>query len=171
MKALFIILFLPLYTLAQTVHINDDKIEYKGKIKTTVSTNAALIGKAQQVISSLENIKMGNETASGKVKGECSIRLNTPYPLIRNVYYTLELSPTDEGLEYKIDNVYMIEQQRGEEAKTIPSEKILEQLEETGPIASHTEKLLNEIDMKLQKVIAELNNKIKSAVATTVGME
>jgi hypothetical protein len=154
MKVLFIVLLLPVFSIAQTVHIKEEKIIYEGKEKIEGASSQQILDKIQkQLPGIIDNYK--EESLSGnslKAKGE--LKLTTPYNVVRSVAYTLTLNPADGGYEYLIDDVFFIERERGKKRVTKTSEEVLEGMTETGKLVGETEKILNETDMLFQKLLA-----------------
>ncbi len=91
------------------------------------------------------------------------MRLNTPYPLVRYVNYRFRLTPLDNGYKYVIDSVFYTEQERGRPIDIVPGEEMVERMGETGAIVGDTEKILNETDMRFQKLIAVLRAEMKKS--------
>jgi hypothetical protein len=66
----------------------------------------------------------------------------------------------ENGYEYRIDSVSFTQKERGEKAVTKSSEDVIEGISETGKVVGETEKILNETDMKFQRVLALLRSEI-----------
>jgi hypothetical protein len=95
-----------------------------------------------------------------------SIKLSSPYHLIKTLEYVLELLVEDGNYKYRIDSVYIKQSERGGKTIKMPSAQILKGMEESGLVSATAEKQLNEIDMNFQKLIDLLNTAMKkSAVA------
>ncbi len=160
---LFFILVFPLSLAAQTVHLNDKEIEYKDKVKTEGLSDAEVFQRVQEAVKALVNatgdLKTEESKKELKVKGE--MRLSTPYPIIRKVEYSLEISVKDNGYNYKIDDVSLWEKHRGDTSRIISSKDLVEQLDESGTTAIEAEKILNAIDLNLQKLLRLIENKIR----------
>jgi hypothetical protein len=91
------------------------------------------------------------------------MRLSTPYPIIRNICYTLKISVKDGSYHYKIEDVSIWEKHRGDDAHLISSKDIVDQLDESGTPAIEAEHTLNAIDLNLQKLLTLIRNKINSS--------
>ena len=161
-----IVFLLPLNIYGQTVHIDEDRIVYKGTVDVANASQAELYSRAKDAIQHVKAGKKnkieerkGNEmiVASGKIK------LATPYHIIRTVHYIFELTVEDGKYKYRIDSVYMTEKERGGKTITLSSEKMLKAVEETGPVSIEAEKQLNEVDMNFQKIIALVNGDMKKS--------
>lgn len=163
MKSWIIILFFPFFASAQTVHVNDDEVEYKGNIKLQGMSKEAVWAKAQEALQPIFQIsEVEKDAGKTELEAEGRLRLETPYRIIREVVYRLKLEAKNEELEYKIDKVYLQETQRGYETKTTPSKDLIEALEEGGAVVKETEKILNETDMRLHEIFARLKTFLKN---------
>lgn len=166
MKLILLLLLIPFFTSAQTVHIDDGKIVYKQTVKLKGIPKETLHERANKAL--LENVK-GNENEinmdkndSGRLESKGKIRLHSPYHIIRTVHYTITVNIDEGEYKYKIDSVYIKQKERGGKTKLIPSEDLLKDMDVTGVVAIDTERQLNEIDMKFQKLIYMLNSSIKN---------
>lgn len=168
-KNLFYLLLWPSVTYGQTVHIDEDRIVYKGAVNVGGIHREGLYETAKQAI--YENVKgsQGNtieDRQNGRIAAKGTIKLTTPYNLIRTVGYVLVLSVEEGGYKYRIDSVYMKQVERGGKTIKIPSTEVVKGIEATGPEAVEAEKVLNEIDLKFQKILVLISRDIrKQAVA------
>jgi hypothetical protein len=161
MRILFLILILPTCLFGQTIHIKDEKIVYEGKEKVNLPAPETF-SRIQQVLPTIvHNYKM-EEQSENSIKARGQMKLETPYHLIRTVSYSIKLHSTEKGYEYTIDSVFFTEQERGEKANTVPSKEVVKNMGETGAIVGETEKILNETDMRFQKLLALLKSKVKA---------
>ena len=155
MKWILFCLFLPLYSFSQTVHIDDDEIVYKGSInQSTGNTNnqQSLSTRLSDAINKIE----GKELKSDNGKTTVEIKLRTPYYLIRKTSFDVSLNQTDSSIKYELNNFIIEETIRGKESKTIASKKIVKDMGESGIPSIEAEKILNQIDMRIQEFIALL---------------
>ena len=164
MKRLLFILLLPSALYSQTVHIEDDRIVYKGTVNVPGVNKEELYGRAGDAIHNnvkgkKDIIEDNKETGMLTVKG--TMRLTTPWHLIRTVGYILELSVEDGKYKYRVDSVYWKQAERGGKTTKLSSAELFKGIESTGPESIEAEKQLNEIDMNFQKLIALINNDIK----------
>lgn len=160
MKLFFILLVLPLFSAAQTVHVKDGIILYEGKEKVAEASASEVYASIQNVLPSLiENFQVEKRSAN-KLRARGALKLKTPYNIIRTVDYSIELTAMKNGYEYVIDSVSFTEQKRGEKADTKSSKEVLENMGEQGAVVRETERLLNETDMRFQKVLAVLRGAI-----------
>lgn len=164
MKKTFIIaLLFPFWLSAQTVHLKDKKIEYKDDVKLQGVSEAEIFDRAQAAMKStlsfISNLSVDKDKKELQADGV--IRLASEYPVIRNVHYTLKLSVHKDGYHYKIDDVSLWEQRRGDKGHLVSSSKIVDQLDESGKPAIEAEHVLNAIDLNLQKTLSLVENKIK----------
>jgi hypothetical protein len=159
------LLLIPVVTKGQTVHIDEDRIVYKGTIKLEQVNKEDMSLRARNAI--LKNVKgskkgiVEDNKEKEKIAAEGSIRLSSPYHIIKTVEYILELSVEDGKYKYRIDSVYIKQAERGGKTVKISSEELLKGMEVTGPTSANTEKQLNEIDMNFQKLLALVNNDMK----------
>lgn len=162
MKLLIFCLFLCSSAYGQTVHIKDDKIVYEEKISGVGINSSETVQKLHSALNDILNNDaeiVSNDTA---VAATAAMKLKTPHRIIRIVNYTIQLRPIDSGYHYRIDNISMTEQVRGEKSKKRSDKELLKGLGESGKISIETEKILNEIDMRFQEIIARLKQKIGS---------
>lgn len=161
MKILLLILILPVLSFAQTIHVKDEKIVYEDKEKIALSSSE-IFNRIQQALPNLVSNYQVEEQSENSVKARGELKLKTPYNLIRAVTYSIKVNTTHNGYEYQIDSVSFIEQERGEKLVTKSSKEVLEGMSETGAMVGATEKILNETDMRFQKILAILKSKVKA---------
>ena len=168
-KQLVFFLLIPAVTYGQTVHVDSNRIVYKGTIKLDSVNKEELFARARNAI--FNNVKGGKDSivTDNKEKGIISakgcIKLASPYHIIKKVEYILELSVDDGKYEYRIDSVSIKQVERGGKTTRIYSEELLKGLDVTVsgfvPGSGDVEKQLNEIDMNFQKLIALVNADMK----------
>ena len=163
MKCLFIFLLIPFIANCQTVHLEDERIAYKGGIKSDKASFEKLNQAIHAVLDHKGNkaVSFVQDTASGAIIASARMKLKSTQSVINNLHYTITVTQEKSGYKYTIDSVYLVSEERGVGTKKIPSEELVEGMETTGPVASQTEKILNEIDMKFQKVLDLLANYLK----------
>ena len=150
-KQLLFLLLLPAAIYGQTIHINEGRIVYKGAMNVPNISKEELYERAKEAIyghvkgSEKEIVEDNKEKGMLAAKG--TIKLTTPYPIIRKVGYILELVVEDGSYKYRIDSVYMKQVERGGKAIKISSTELFKGVEATGPESVEAEKVLNEIDM------------------------
>jgi len=165
-KQIIFFLMIPMATYGQTVHIDSNRIVYKGTIKLDVNKDE-LYSRAKNAI--LSNVKRSKEmivadnNEKGMIAAKGIIRLASPYHVIKTVGYILELSVDDGKYEYRIDSVYIKQVERGGKTIKMPSEELVKGMGMSGPVSAATEKQLNEIDMNFQKLIDLVNTYMKRA--------
>lgn len=159
MKFLFILLIVPVLSMSQTVHIKDEKINYEGTEKIAGLSAAEIFSRLEKQLPSIVDGFKEEKKSGASIKAKGTFKLRTPYNLVRSVSYFLTLKAMDEGYEYIIDSVSFTQKKRGEKTITMPSEKVVEGMSETGAIVGETEKILNETDMRFQKLLALLKSK------------
>jgi hypothetical protein len=160
MKILLLCLLFPVFTVAQTVHIKDDKIVYEGKENLALPSQE-ISNKAQTVLPKIIDKYQLQSQSARSISATGELKLKTPYHIIRTVLYSIKISSTESGYEYLIDSVVFKEQERGEKAFIKPSKEVLDDMDETGKIVGDTEKILNETDMRFQKLLALLKKEMK----------
>jgi hypothetical protein len=160
MKFLFILLIIPVVSIGQTVHIKDNKIIYEGKEKLEGLASAEIFSRIQKAVPELVDNYMLNKHAENSITATGQLKLKTPYPIIRTVSYSIAVNATDGGYEYKIDSVFFTEKERGGKQVTKSSTEVIEGISETGRVVGETEKILNETDMKFQRLLALLRSEL-----------
>lgn len=164
-RCIIFLLLIPAITNGQTAHVDEDRIVYKGTVKLEQVNKEDMYARAKNAI--LNNVKGSNEGIAEdnkekeKIAAEGSIKLSSPYHIIKTVEYILELSVEDGKYKYRIDSVYIKQVERGGKTKKISSEELLKGMEVTGITSANTERQLNEIDMNFQKLLALVNNDMK----------
>jgi hypothetical protein len=150
---------LPAMSLAQTVPVSEEKIVYKGKIKIPENSPGNAYDLAKSL---LLNVMNANPDSLKEVKqesvitGSANIRLSSPYYLINQVHYKIKLQAKDNVIGYEIGDIELKLRERGKKPKTISSADLLKGIQENGKVATQAEKYLNEIDMNIQKLIAQM---------------
>ena len=66
----------------------------------------------------------------------------------------------NNSYHYSIDSVYLSQKERGKKTVIQSSKELLKYMEVSGPVAMTTEKQLNEIDMRVQQLLALIKNDI-----------
>ena len=180
MKFFLALYLLPLFSASQTVHVKDGSILYEGKENVTGVSATEISRRIQNILPSLVDYKASSRSSPKKkatstqgqlfensiqsanltVTARGELILKTPYNIIRSVNYSIELRAIENGYEYLIDSVSFTEQKRGEKPGTKSSKEVLDNMGEQGAIVSETEKLLNEADMRFQKLLALIRSGI-----------
>jgi hypothetical protein len=174
-KQIIFLLLIPAVTFGQTAHVDENRIVYKGTVKLDSLNKEELFAKAKNAILSNGKGSKGwivtnnNEKEMMTAKG--SIKLASPYHIIKTVEYILELSVGNGKLEYRIDSVYIKQIERGGRTIKISSGELLKGMETSGPVSANTEKQLNEIDMNFQKLIALVGADMRKIPAVKKSME
>ena len=163
---LILILLFPAISVGQTIHVNKEKqtILYSGQLEWPGLSKQAIYNKAKSILlnyvnsntDSLQEKKDKKELAT-----TASIRLTSPYHLIKQLTYRVKLQPTEESIKYEIDDIRLTIRERGKKAKVYSAQELLKGMEESGPMGMRTEKQLNEIDMHLQKLVAIMQEEQK----------
>jgi len=157
LRSILIFLFLlPAVSLAQTVHVDNEKIVYKGDIKLNAGNRNDAYAEAKNLLLNYVNASPDSlkEDKDEKLLASTAvIRLPSPYYLKKQLLCTVKFKPKDDEISYEITNVVLKVQERGEKPRLIPSHFLLKKMDENGNVASETEKQLNEIDMYIQRMI------------------
>jgi hypothetical protein len=165
MKNLFFIaiLIFPFYMNAQTIHIDDGEVVYKGKI----STGSTGVQAAKKFFEGNKDFDLTElKETDTAIIARASMRLNSHYPVIRKLHYSFTVIPDDKGYKYRIDSVSISEKERGGKRKTLSSKEVYKDMEESGVKSQRAEAVLNEIDMRFQKLIALLKNELTGSTQT-----
>jgi len=163
MKLILFVLLTSSIASAQTVHVEDDRIVYKGKEKVGGSNHEQLAARARNLVFDLNG---GHEPESVQVQdgvklsSEAELKLAAPDREAMKVKYIIQVEVKNESYDYRIDSVYLIQKEAGEKSSKISSKEVLKKMESSGPVAASMEKLLNEIDMRFQKVIDHINDEM-----------
>jgi hypothetical protein len=153
MKILILLLALPLGSIGQTVHVKYERIVYEGKEKINSSSASEIFKRIHQTVPSLVSSYQVTEQSSNTIKADGKFKLNSDYNIVRTVSYNIQLKATEGGYSYVIDSVKFTERNRGEKETTKSSQEILKNMDEAGKIVGDTEKILNETDLRIQKLL------------------
>lgn len=164
MKAIFFLLFLPVLAHTQTVHRKGDKILYKDEVRVPGKSAGSIYSALAKWVPTLVKKGKGPATTEGNepflmASGDFSLR--SEYALLRTAHYTLSVTAKEGAYKYRIDSVYVSERQRISNNEKLRSDKdIFKDMGISGPVSEAAEKLLNEIDMNFQKLLAMLKMKV-----------
>lgn len=171
MKTWFLFLLLiPLVLPAQTVHRKGNKIVYEGEVTLPGRSATQVTAALQNALRSL--VKKGKTPSAVQaneltLKALGDIKLNANSTLSRMVNYTIALTAKEGGYEYRIDSVYVTEKTGGETETVRTGKQLLKEMEVSGPVSEKAEKILNEIDMNFQKLLALLKTAISKESGAT----
>ena len=158
MKWILFFLLLPCFVKAQTTHIEDNKIVYKDTVKVEGSGKAALYNRAVKAITNnihpVKAYKVPYYKNEDSITAVGSINLTSGYPIKKTLTYTVTLKVEDGDYSYRIDSFDIIQAKKGGKTTVIPGEEVLKDMDKSGKPSEDAEKLLNEIDMDMQKLIA-----------------
>lgn len=157
MKWFLILLLFPFFSVAQTVHTEDGRVAYKGSVKTNLPFGE-LNHTIEKVLHYAGNKKTDWDSSGNEITVTAEMKLSSDQSIINRLQYQLKLTKQDDGYHYKIDSVKLVQKERGYKTTIIPSEELIKNLDNTGPVATITEKQLNEIDMRFEQLIDLLNN-------------
>jgi hypothetical protein len=162
MKWLLILLFIPFSPFCQTVHLDEDKIVYKGSVKTSASFNEVqeavekAIGQTKSKI-----ISWQIDSSTNEITVNAEMKLKSDRTMLNSMRYMVKSTLKEGDYHYKIDSVYVLNKEIGYRTTTITSKELIKKLDDTGPIASEAEKQLNEIDMRFEQLTELLKNYLK----------
>ena len=165
-QILIVACFASMSAIAQTVHVDSHRIVYRNTVKVASMGQAELFSRAQKAIAdhvSQHPAIIKTDSINKEILAQGSIRLRSPYHLIRTVEYVIELVVNDGSYQYRVDSVYLKEEERGGKTKVTSSSELLKGMDVSGPESSKMEKQLNEIDLNLQKLIEIMNSEMKRA--------
>ncbi|MDQ3278215.1 MAG: hypothetical protein M3Q06_07805 [Bacteroidota bacterium] len=165
MKQLLFALLLPVFAAGQTIHYEDDKIIYKGTVELGLHSQEEIFLRLQQALpvaakKSTDTIAIHLTDSAMTVTGE--IKMKTPYQQKRKFHFLMELTPKSGGFGYKVDSVFVTEGRRGWKMKVKKAGELLAGMEEYGVAEIEAEKLLNEIDLRIQKMLRILENEMRA---------
>src|SRR5688500_10446644 len=115
MKLLFICLLSPLFLFGQTIHHMDEKIIYTGSVNLA-ENQAEVASRLQQVFPNVANKLADSVLLVSKEEGleaHTSIRLKSPYAIIKKLHFSMTLLPGANGYSYTVDSVFVTEKRRG----------------------------------------------------------
>lgn len=151
---------------AQTVHVDSDRIVYRQTEKVSNTLQDELFSRAQKAITNFvtkDPALIKSDSINNEISAHGSIKLHSPYHLVKTVVYSIQLSVKDGAYQYQIDSVYLKEKERGGKTKMISSRELLKAMDISGASSWIMEKQLNEIDMNFQKLIDLMNSEMKKA--------
>jgi len=166
-KHAFFLLLIPMITSGQTVHIDSGRIVYKGTIKLDSVNKDELYARAKNVflsnISGTRLVMISEDNEKEMISAKGSMSLVSLFSIIKKVEFILELSIDDGNYNYRVDSVYIDEMERGGKRNKISSGELLKGMGVSGSVAAASEKELNEIDMKFEKLIDLVNEAMKKS--------
>jgi|SRR4030095_2070015 hypothetical protein len=156
---LIFILLLPALTLAQTIHVEKEKVLYEGKMEIEGLAKQDAYNKARNML--LQYVNPNADSLKEKkdeqeLTTSASLPLPSTYHKIKSIQYKVKLQARKDEIAYEISDIRLKVRERGKKTKTIPSEQLLKAVTENGKIGMEAERYLNELDMHLQKLIATL---------------
>lgn len=166
MKWLLLLLYFPYASFAQTIHFEKDEILYKGSVSLPGVPASEVAARFEPAIAaSMEGEIVGIQFPPGEntLVAEGAIALTTPFHIIRKVHFTLRLTANEAGYTYRVDSVAVTERRRGSKLKITSAKELLEGMEDTGVSGTANERLLNEIDLRLQKLLTVLASAMQEA--------
>ncbi|HEY0731255.1 MAG TPA: hypothetical protein VGD33_02455 [Chitinophagaceae bacterium] len=159
MRLILIAMIFPLFSMSQTVHIDDDKIKYSGSFKTSEGKEYTEADVSGALTRAIHHMNKSEAEATG-LKRDVEITLNTPYQLIRKVKFDIELSIKGKEINYEFDKFSLEEKQRGGKTETTSGKDLVSNMGESGKLAIETESILNEIDMRVQQLLTLISKEL-----------
>ena len=158
MKYILLLLWLPLFAPAQTVHIKDKKIDYQETVLVKNCSKTELFRRAQaalinHITTDEKNILPENKK-SDAIAADGKMKLLADGGTTNELLYTMEIKVKNGSYQYHIHKVHLVQYKGGAKISDIASEDLLEGMDSSGEGATKTEKQLNEMDMDFQKLIA-----------------
>ena len=159
MKWFLILVCLPSLSYCQTVHMQDGRIVYKDSINSGLSFQQlhGVIDRAMKHTGNKDE-KWFTDSLSEEITVNATMKLKSDLATVNRLQYQLKFSKNKEGYHFQIDSVKLLQNERGYKTTTVSSEALIKNLDNTGPVASASEKQLNEIDMRIQQLIDLLHN-------------
>lgn len=163
MKCLLILLLIPSSVFCQTVHLEDGRIVYKGSEKIKNISNAQLKSGAEKAIDHTNSkiIFLNADSSKNEITARAAMQLTSNQSFINSIQYRLMLTLKEDAYHYTIDSVFIFQKERGYKTTTWTSEEFVKRLENSGPVATAAESLLNEIDMRLRQLLDLIKNHLK----------
>jgi hypothetical protein len=162
MKWFLILLLIPCSSICQTVHMEDEKIVYKGSLKTNLAFDQLkqVIEKTMQSTGNKE-VSWTSDSLANEMTINAETKLKGDQSVINNLQYRIRFKLKNDAYEYKIDSVVLRQKERGYKTTLISSKELIKELDNTGTVATLVEKQLNEIDMRFQQLLDVLRNDLK----------
>ena len=160
MRLILIAIIFPLFSMAQTLHIDDDKIKYSGSFKTNKGKTYSEADVSGALTRAIHQMNKSEAEATG-LKRDVEITLTTPYQLIRKVKFDIDLSIKGKDIDYKLDKFSIKEKNRGGNEETTSGKDLVSNMGESGKLAIETESILNEIDMRVQQLLKLISKELK----------
>ena len=155
MKILLWFLLVPVFLFGQTIHTKDEQVIYEGEEKIALPSSD-IFKRIQTILPGIVTNYSLESQSENSIGATGELILKTTHNIIRKVSYSIKIIAKENGYEYRIDSVFFIEQERGEKMMTRSSKEVLDNMGETGQIVGYTEKILNETDMRFQKLLDQL---------------
>ena len=158
MKWILLFILIPSLLKAQTAHIEGDKILYKDTISVAGTSKTILYNRAVKAIAKnvhpVKKDRGDNNRTEDRIMATGNIKLTADYPTTKTLYYLITLKVKDGAYSYLIDSFDIKQAKSGGKTKSILNEEVLKDMEKSGKPSEEAEKVLNEIDMDIQKLIA-----------------
>ena len=139
--------------------MQDGRIVYKGSINTSLSFRQLhdVIDRAMKYTGNKDE-EWFTDSLSEDIVVNATMKLKSDLATINRLHYQIKFSKNEQGYHFQIDSVKLLQKERGYKTTSVSSEELIKNLDDTGPIASASEKQLNEIDMRIQQLMDLLHN-------------
>ncbi len=163
MKRLLILLLIPYSVFCQTVHLKDGRIAYKGSEKINMLSLSQLKNGVEKAIEHTNSkiVLLNADSSANEITVHATMQLTSNQTFINSIQYHLMLTLKEDAYQYTIDSVIIFQNERGYNTTTWTSEEFVKRLENSGPVATAAEALLNEIDMRFQQLLDFIKNHLK----------
>ena len=168
MKLFVLLLLLPVFSFSQTIHRDGKKILYTGDVSLMAHSSKDVLSMLNNAVHKLvkkEKRNGGPLTIGDTLSARGEMDLKMVQSLGRKLHYTIRLAAKEDGYAYTVDSVYVTERKFGEKEKTKKDKELLADMEISGPVSESSEKLLNEIDMNVQKLLVMLEKEMKKELS------
>jgi len=158
MKYVLLLGLIPFLSQAQTVHVKDGAIDYKGTVIVKGVSKTALLHRAKNAvihcIDTVQQVQVTKNKNEDKLEAAGKMNLSPNAHTDNVLFYTVEIQARNGQYKYHIHKVRVAQYRAGQKIKDISSKDLLKGMESSGEGAIEAEKQLNEIDMDMQKLIA-----------------
>ncbi|MDB5196505.1 MAG: hypothetical protein JWP88_876 [Flaviaesturariibacter sp.] len=141
---------------AQTTHIEKGEIVYKGGVEVKGADQAILFDRIQKAVPSIFKSKEMPLVSKASLTTNGVLTLASPYTVIKTIRYRFSIKTEKERYSYVLDSVFLVVKERGGKTTTVSSADLYKGMEESGAVSLQTEAVLNEIDMRIQRLLALL---------------
>ena len=164
-KVLLVVLMLCKICAAQTIHVEEENIIYKGTIPVPVAPANELISRINKIIGDHIDDKKNYKRRTGSSPNTLacinSIKLSNSNRHLKEFTFRVEVAIENGYCHYTIDSFYLVEKEPAAKPVETSAKELLKKMESSGPVAAATERDLNEMDMNIEKFIDFIRNGMK----------